>query len=1083
MFPLRARVCLQGFDFRKLFIEEMGWDHHTQNLPMTAEGETYPLSAVAQKRGLVVFICKLGESQKFPDYNIRRKIEKQVAKSVHEHILIFTDSSQKSQIWQWVKREPGKPIACREHSYHCNQPGDSLLQKCQTIAFGFEEEEDLTLPGVTGRTRAAFDVDRVTKKFYDRFKADHDAFYNFLKGIPDEELQRWYVSVMLNRLMFIYFIQKKGFLDNDLHYLRNKLAESRKSGKDRFYSHFLCPLFFEGFAKTEGERSPEANHLLGKVPYLNGGLFLRHQIEEVHGRNIQIADLAFEKVFAFFDQYHWHLDERPLRADNEINPDVLGYIFEKYVNQKQMGAYYTKEDITEYISKNTIIPFLFDSARKDFKPGFEEDKPVWQLLQAEPDRYIYDAMKKGVDIPLPSEIAQGVDDVSRRTEWNKPAAPEYALPTEIWREAVARRKRCEEVRGRMVKGELKDINDLITYNLDIRQFAQDAIVNSDTPELLRAFWHGIEKITVLDPTCGSGAFLFAALNILEPLYEACLQRMESFLSDLERSGEKHRPEKFSDFRKVLQRVSQHPNPRYFILKSIIINNLFGVDIMEEATEICKLRLFLKMVAQVESPDHIEPLPDIDFNIRAANTLVGFASLDDAKKGMEGDWVKLLELPKIEEKAEIADRAFQKFRQMQTEQGMDSKDFSEAKTELQTRLGKLEEELNQYLAKEYGIDLRRKPDYEKWKSSHRPFHWFIEFFGILKNGGFDVIIGNPPYVVYVPNKVKYEIKPSKYITFPTKNLYSFVFERSVSLGKSNSNIGLIVQLTILSSERIKSLQDLLIDRGSVYMLSFPRRPEAIFEGVEMPVVIVLSIPNRQKALFTSRINRFYTEERPFALSHSVLTDHTIRIDGYRIAKIGSPLEAQIFRKLTTFKQIMESLSTNNSRWGLYYQEACRYWVKASKGLPFFKRNGKSIEPPHGRLIHFQDNKSCVFAFCLVNSSLFYWFYSSFSDCEHINDSLIRRFRIPDSWEDADWQSIHRRLEQSINDNSQKKTINTKEGHIIEYLESKLVYSKSIIDEIDHLLARQYRFDNYELDFIKNYDIKYRMGRDGNEEGDD
>ncbi|MFH0731237.1 MAG: hypothetical protein V2B19_33440 [Pseudomonadota bacterium] len=57
---------------------------------------------------------------------------------------------------------------------------------------------------------------------------------------------------------------------------------------------------------------------------------------------------------AFFDQYRWHLDERPLRADNEINPDVVGYIFEKYINQKQMGAYYTKEDITEYISNCDI---------------------------------------------------------------------------------------------------------------------------------------------------------------------------------------------------------------------------------------------------------------------------------------------------------------------------------------------------------------------------------------------------------------------------------------------------------------------------------------------------------------------------------------------------------------------------------------------------------------------------------------------------------------------------------------------------------------------------------------------------------
>src|SRR5262249_26288356 len=105
--------------------------------------------------------------------------------------------------------------------------------------------------------------------------------------------------------------------------------------------------------------------------------------------------------------------------------------------------------------------------------------------------------------------------------------------------------------------------------------------------LLRAFWHVIERATILDPTCGSGAFLFAALNILEPLYDACLERMEAFVAEHDRSREKPRVDKYADFRKVLASVAAHPNRRYFMLKSIILNNLFGVDIMEEAVEICK----------------------------------------------------------------------------------------------------------------------------------------------------------------------------------------------------------------------------------------------------------------------------------------------------------------------------------------------------------------------------------------------------------------------------------------------------------------------------------------------------------------
>jgi hypothetical protein len=135
-------------------------------------------------------------------------------------------------------------------------------------------------------------------------------------------------------------------------------------------------------------------------------------------------------------------------------------------------------------------------------------------------------------------------------------------------------------------------------------------------------------------------------------------RMQAFVDDLDRSGEKHSPEQFKDFRETLEEINdkaRHPSPRYFILKSIILNNLYGGDIMEEATEICKLRLFLKLVAQVNPGDEIEPLPDIDFNIRAGNTLVGFVTRDEVKRaiGSKLDFDNTLQ--DIEEKAELVER--------------------------------------------------------------------------------------------------------------------------------------------------------------------------------------------------------------------------------------------------------------------------------------------------------------------------------------------------------------------------------------------------------------------------------------------
>ncbi|MGH7140395.1 MAG: DNA methyltransferase, partial [Pirellulales bacterium] len=370
-------------------------------------------------------------------------------------------------------------------------------------------------------------------------------------------------------------------------------------------------------------------------------------------------------------------------AREEINPDILGYIFEKYINQKEMGAYYTKEDITDYIAKNTIIPYLLDTARKDCAVAFDADRPLWRLLQETPDTYLYKAVRQGVIdndgqiIPLPDEIAAGLDDVSRRGGWNKPAGAPFALPTETWREHVARRRRCLELREKLAAGEVHEINDLMTYNLDIRRFALDAVEYCEGPEFLRAFYRALERVSVLDPTCGSGAFLFAALNVLEPLYEACLDRMREFVDDADASGTKRRKDAVADFRQTLDRVAAHPSREYFIHKSIVVNNLFGVDLMEEAVEICKLRLFLKLVAQVDNVRHLEPLPDIDFNIRSGNTLVGFTSLDEIRKSQEG---KLAfagsEIAKIEVQAAGVDRQFKRFRALQTNGGCDGNSAAE-----------------------------------------------------------------------------------------------------------------------------------------------------------------------------------------------------------------------------------------------------------------------------------------------------------------------------------------------------------------------------------------------------------------------
>ncbi len=1097
----RAQKYLQTFDFESLFIEELGWDTVDRvTLPFEVDGEPFEVVSIAQKRGFTVFKCITPE---IPARPIRVKLDRQLTDYSKSHLLVFADEGKTQQTWMWVRQESGKPLAPRFEQYQVGQSAERLLQKLEALAISFAEEEKLTLVEVAQRVKKAFDVEKVTKKFFTRFEKEHGQFLKFIQGIQSEFDRTWYASLMLNRLMFVYFIQKKNFLDGDSNYLRNRLKRCQAEwGTDTFHSfyrQFLLRLFHEGLGKPD--RNPELDQLLGKIPYLNGGLFEVHQLEEKYDSTLQIPDAAFEQVFNFFDEYDWHLDDRPLRNQNEINPDVLGYIFEKYINQKQMGAYYTKEDITEYISKNTIIPFLFDAAEKGCKIAFKPDGALWALLRENPDHYIYPAVRHGVDLELPPEIAAGINDVAQRGGWNKPAAEGFALPTETWREHVARRKRCLELRQKLAAGEVTQINDLITYNLDIRQFAQDVITSCESSDLLKALYRAIEQVSVLDPTCGSGAFLFAALNILEPLYTACLERMQGFVDedDLRLSQEADAKPRYEYFRKVLAEMAKHPNPRYFVLKSIVLNNLYGVDIMEEATEICKLRLFLKLVAQMEpqpkQPNFgLEPLPDIDFNIRAGNTLVGFASLDEVRKAIkqDGDQLKLDlqdDASRINEKAELADRAFQRFRQMQTEFGMNAIDFRESKKELRRRLAELNNELNHYLAREYGVDVNKPAAFEKWRDSHQPFHWFVEFYSIIDRGGFDVIIGNPPWKEYAA------VKKSQYtlLNFHSEkcgNLYALCTERVLQLSAESGWASFIVQLPLVSSSRMVILRDML-RQHSQYLLIIPfdDRPGKLFKDLEhcrsSIFIAQAGKPSNSTKLIVSRYQRWASQVRDYLfyqIEYAEVLGKLIYADQF--PKYANHIQESLFSKITaSSKSTVGNLTAKQESGGfIFYQEATQYWVKATTRLLHYAKNGVVGVPAHGRYLYFDSEAVANIACALLNSNLFYTYFIAYGDCFHLSDKLASGFPITDSLiHDQKLVNLNQTLMEDLKINAENKTIKTKDGDLIEYEEFSASQSKPIIDEIDRVLAQHYGFTDEELDFIINYDIKYRMGRDSG--GDD
>jgi hypothetical protein len=1070
---------LRAFDFRNLFVEELGWDRPASRLDEVIEidGARFALSPVADKRGVRIFHCAA-----IPENRVRKRIERELTKSIYEHLIIFTDEARTQQIWQWVEREKGKPAAVRDHIWQTSQSPELMLQKLEHIVFPLESEEALTLAGTIRSLKDAFTREQITRRFFGEFQTQHAAFLGFIRGLEAATDRQWYASLMLNRLMFVYFIQRKGFLDSNPNYLRDRLARVRaERGEGQFHSFyrvFLLTLFHGGLAKPADERDAATNELLGTIPYLNGGLFEPHVLE-AEGNSIEIADEAFQAVFDFFDRYDWTLDTRPITRNDgrEINPDVLGHIFEKYINQKQMGAYYTKEDITDYITKNTVIPWLFQNAIVHDKLAFEPGSAVWRMLSENPDAYIYPAVKHGADQPLPDHIAAGITDVAQRGDWNKTAPSSHGLPTETWRELVARRERYANLKAKATGGEISSIEDFITLNLDIRQFARDAIQYAESSDLVDAFWKGIRSIKVLDPACGSGAFLFAALNILYDLYDACLERMEQFVESSPPTKGGYPP--YKKFREELEAVARHPNRSYFIYKSIILDNLYGVDIMDEAVEICKLRLFLKLASQLESADQIEPLPDIDFNIRAGNTLIGYTSMADVRKATEAKGFDFDDRAgQIEAAAQDLDAAFRLFREQQT--ALHGAIGIDHKAQLRERLAALEAQLDRFLANDYGVVPSDGPAADGkvavWKASHKPFHWLIEFYGIITAGGFDVIVGNPPYLVYPNKDVPYHLPSHAFSTLSTKNLYSFIIERSISLAAKNSPVGKIVPLTSTSSERMEPLQEILRRRGLFAAISFPRRPQSIFSGVEMPVSILLSLPDAESRLLTTSVVRFSAEQRPTVTEKLGLIEHNFIADGYRIGKIGNKTDLDLLAKFQKFRLTLHDLTSKSGKNRVYYQEACRYWLKASNVAPRFLKNGVAVDQPHGRIITFDTPNASAFASLILNSSTFYWFYSTFSDCEHVNDALVRKFKLPSRWDLIDWLPKASALNKAMAASATAKTITTKLGDKIEYDEISASKAKKMIDGIEREIANLYGFSDTEADYLINYDIKYRMGAD-------
>lgn len=739
----KTRKALQAFDFKNLFIEELGWSNPSGNKVVNETIKEIGLTRkpIAELAGAVVFEITTQDGS-IPDNKHRIAIAKEIQKLHYENVIIFLDKDRTQSIWSWLKNQKsdteGKKskIVPREHFYIKGQPGDLFIAKISSLVFDiseFDEEGNIPIAEVASRIKSALDIERVTKKFFKEYQDQFIVFLDLIEGIDNEADKRWYASVILNRLMFIYFLQKKMFLDNgNGNYLSDKLTYSKeKLGKNKFYSEFLDKLFFEGFAKAEQYRDASTVKLIGKIKYLNGGLFLPHKLEtdKRYKGKIKISDAAFDNLFSLFDSYSWTLDDTPGGKDNEINPDVLGYIFEKYINQKAFGAYYTRTEITEYLCEQTVYKLILDEVN-----GAECN----------------------------------VDNVNHLDE---------------------------KIKNALKPVRYDSIAELL-LNLDAR-ICKKLVVGDNAI---------LSNLSLLDPACGSGAFLVAAMKTLINVYAAILGKI-NFLGD----------KKLIEWKKEIEK--DHPSINYYIKKQIITNNLYGVDIMEEATEIAKLRLFLALVASAQTEDQLEPLPNIDFNIMSGNSLIGLLRVDEnqfnqhttqkATKPSKGKVVQKQTLfqPGIIQVNIFAEDHANSYQQLINEkeasirayknvQNLGTKELEALRDTIQEKEREANQILHQLLVEEFDNlkinyeesrwDTKKKEEVkpEKRKVTFKdietlePFHWGYEFSEIFrKKDGFDAIITNPPWEIFKPNSKEFFINYSKVVSRKKMSIKDFETEQS------------------------------------------------------------------------------------------------------------------------------------------------------------------------------------------------------------------------------------------------------------------------------------------------------------------
>mgnify|MGYP005929101723 CR=1 FL=1 len=848
-------------------------------------------------------------------------------------------------------------------------PGQSCRTATDNFMALYDKRNSLEIKDIED----AFNVEALSKEFFGKYKTQYETFVNYMvdptngmrqhfidtdfdhTGMTADKIRdreekpiRDYVKKLLGRIVFLHFLQKKGWLgvpagkewgEGDRNFMLNIFKNANENQKGNFLEEILEGLFAEALDRDRSAQDDlydtkvEGFHNC-RIPYLNGGLFERDILEK---KSCHFPASFFDSLLTMLSQYNFTIDENdPNDAEVGVDPEMLGRIFENLLeDNKDKGAFYTPKEIVQYMCRESLISYLQTDQR-------EEDKECIRLFVSTHDATLLGDLKEEIEQKL--------------------------------------------------------------YN-----------------------------VKICDPAIGSGAF---PMGLLRELF-LCRSAIEPNIMENAANIKRH----------------------------IIQNNIYGVDIERGAVDIARLRFWLSLIVDEKSP---EALPNLDFKIMQGNSLleqykgVDLSTMTEKKVGTE-QYITIFDSMLDVYRKNLRDKLAEYYVCPNHDKKMLlRKDIADiVKQELIEQSIDIDFE---------DVDLSANSQFFLWHT------WFHDVFSRPSKEGFDIVIGNPPYGAKYDNQTKRYYK-NTYVTANSiqglqkgsLDTYTLFIELGYNLLRKNGSFAYIVPISLTSSDSLTGVHRLLIGNcDTIYISSYAVRPKPVFENavVNTSILFFKKTETPCQHLFSTKMHRRGNE---FELQKLIDNINFVDVNGYtmtgRIPKIGSKMEKNILTKI--FKNTPIKTFYDDKGEPIYYRTTGGRYFKVVTNYP----TGSTKEKP----LYLQKRLTNAIG-CILSSSLAFWFYQIYSNNLDWKTYEIENFTIPQlSTENIEY--LDKLYTRYLSDIEAKANIRTTSGkstyNVDSFKEYKIVRSKTIIDEIDDYICPLYGLTEEETDFIKNYELEFRL----------